>query len=360
TVFGWSLRWVLIISYTALFIACGFMDAGFVGLAFDGGGVSTGPITVPFVIAVGLGMAAATRKKESADNSFGMAAIASIGPAAALAVMGLVSTASVGSVAYEAAPYVEMPILARCLGLLPEVAMEIFMALSPIFISLLIFQALLLKLPAQQVIRMITGLVYTFIGLVIFMLGVKSGFMLAGESLGNALGGTAGGLVLIPVGLILGAVVVCAEPAVWVLTAQVEEVSGGHIKRSIMFTVLSLSVAIAVCLGMVRVVFGFSIWWLLLPGYALALIFTKFCPPLFTGIAFDSGSVCTGPMAGTVVLALTLGGAAAVGGNPAVDGFGMVAMIALAPPIAIQLLGMLFQYKKKQAMNSTTTTGTAQ
>ena len=346
---NWPLRWLLMFFYALVFIFCGFVDAGFVGVAFDSGGATTGPVTVPFIMALGLGVAAATRKKEGEDSSFGLVGLASIGPIAAVAFMGFISDIELSSGEYVDKPYTDMPIIDRVMGLLPHVAEEIGLALLPLFLIFFVCQVTLMRLPAQQVKRMITGLVYSYIGLVIFMLGVKSGFMTAGESLGMALGGMSDGMALIPVGFILGAVVVCAEPAVWVLTQQVEEVSGGHIRRRIMLIALSISVALAVGLGMARVVFGFSIWWYLIPGYALALGITKFCPPLFTGIAFDSGGVASGPMSSTFVLSLTLGGALASGGNPATDGFGMIAMIAMAPLITIQIVGLIFRHKEKQA-----------
>jgi len=169
--------------------------------------------------------------------------------------------------------------------------------------------------------------------------------------------GRSGAAALIPVGLILGAVVVCAEPAVWILTEQVENLSGGHIRRRIMLAALSLSVALAVVLGMIRVVTGLSIWYIILPGYILALLLTRFCPPLFTAVAFDSGGVASGPMSTTFVLSLTLGASISCGGNPATDAFGMVAMIAMAPLVTIQLLGLIFKYKenlsKKKAQEKT-------
>ncbi|MCC8193153.1 MAG: DUF1538 domain-containing protein, partial [Deltaproteobacteria bacterium] len=206
---------------------------------------------------------------------------------------------------------------------------------------------LLLRLPGQQVRRMVFGLVYAYIGLVVFMTGVSGGFSPVGKSLGAALG-TYSPAGLIPIGFVLGAVVVCAEPAVWILTQQIEEISGGYIQRKIMFAALSISIALAVALGMLRVVTGMSIWYVLLPGYALALLLTRFCPPLFTAIAFDSGGVASGPMATTFVLSLTLGASAACGGNPATDAFGMIAMIAMAPLITIQLLGMIFKQLEKR------------
>ncbi len=308
-------------------------------------------MTVPFIMAMGLGVAGAAKKKEGDDNGFGLVGLASIGPVAAVAVVGLLAQGGVNPdiAADDAAQSIEpVSVAARFIGLLPHISYEIAMALLPIVIIFLFFQILLLKLPRQQVKRMLTGFFYTFVGLVIFMTGVNGGFSPVGMSLGIALGKMGAG-ALIPVGLILGAVVVCAEPAVWILTEQVETLSGGHIRRRIMLAALSISIALAVVLGMTRVVTGLSIWYIILPGYALALILTRFCPPLFTAVAFDSGGVASGPMSTTFVLSLTLGASVSSGGNPATDAFGMVAMIAMAPLVTIQLLGLIFKRKENLA-----------
>ena len=344
------LRWLLIVFYILLFSACAFVDAGFIGVAFDAGGATTGPITVPFIMAMGLGVAAAIKKKEDDDSSFGLVGLASIGPIAAVAAMGFFSNVSLsaeggGATAEEV---IQKPLLEHFLDFFPHVSQEIFMALVPLVVIFLFFQVTLLRLPTQQVKRMMLGLFYAFIGLVLFMVGVNGGFSPAGQSLGMALGSVSGGWVLIPTGLILGAVVVCAEPAVWVLTEQVEDVSGGYIRRPILMAALCISIAAAVVLGMIRVLTGISIWWMLLPGYALALGLTFFCPKLFTAIAFDSGGVASGPMSTTFVLSLTLGASMAVGGNPTTDAFGMIAMIAMAPLITIQLLGMIFKIMEQK------------
>ena len=340
-----SLPLLLTIFYGLVFFACSFADPAFVSIAFDSGGATTGPITVPFIMAMGLGVASAVKKSDDGgDNSFGFVGLASIGPIAAVAVMGIFSSLDFSSIQTEAVETATYSLAQTFLNEIPHVTIEILMALTPLVIIFLVFQFALLKLPGQQVKRMLLGLLYTFIGLVVFLTGVNGGFTPIGKSLGMELGGIAGGWVLLPVGLILGAVVVCAEPAVWVLNEQVEEVSGGSIKRSWMLIALSVSIACAVGLGMLRVITGMSIWYILIPGYLLALILTRYSPPLFTAIAFDSGGVASGPMSTTFVLALTLGGAIASGGNPATDAFGMVAMIAMAPLITIQLLGVAFKY----------------
>jgi hypothetical protein len=350
TVLKLSLRIMLIFFYALVFGVCAFIEPTFVGIAFDSGGATTGPVTVPFIMALGLGVAATAKKKEGDDNGFGLVGLASIGPIAAVAVMGLTAQGGLAEAAADEDPGLSgsAGLLAPFLTLIPHVTYEIAMALLPIVVIFSFFQVLLLKLTRHQVKRIMLGFLYTFIGLVLFMTGVGGGFSPVGQSLGIALGHY-GGPGLIPVGFILGAVVVCAEPAVWVLTEQAETLSGGHIRRPIMLAALSLSIALAVVMGMTRVVTGLSIWYFLLPGYGLALLLTRFCPPLFTAIAFDSGGVASGPMSTTFVLSLTLGASMACGGNPATDAFGMVAMIAMTPLLTIQILGLIFKYKENLA-----------
>lgn len=352
------LRVLLVGFYIALFAACSFVEPGFVGVAFDAGGATTGPITVPFIMAMGMGVAAAGRNKEgSADSSFGLVGLSSIGPVAAVVALGMTAKGGMAETAAEQSVAASASVADAFLAILPHIIEEIAMALLPLFVIFIVFQIFLLRLPSQQVKRMIFGLVYAYIGLVVFMTGVSGGFSPVGNSLGISLGKFMDGDMLIPVGFVLGAVVVCAEPAVWILTEQIEEVSGGYIQRKIMLAALSLSIALAVVLGMLRVVTGMSIWYVLLPGYALALILTRFCPPLFTAIAFDSGGVASGPMATTFVLSVTLGASAALGGNPATDAFGMIAMIAMAPLITIQFLGLIF--KKLEARQKKKDKGSA-
>ncbi len=338
---------LLIFFYALVFFACAFTDTAYVCVAFDSGGATTGPITVPFIMAMGIGVAASVKKTDGSDNSFGFVGLASIGPIAAVALMGLTNPMAMTQDSGEAENGGAPSLLDAFLRPLPHIMGEITMALLPLLAIFIVFQLTMLKLPSGQVRRMLSGLFYTWVGLVIFMTGVNGGFTPVGRSLGMELGALSGGWTLLLVGLLLGAVVVCAEPAVWVLTEQVEEVSGGTIPRMIMLAALSVSIALAVALGMFRVVTGASIWYMLIPGYLLALIMTRYCPPLFTAIAFDSGGVASGPMSTTFILALTLGAAVARGGNPATDAFGMVAMIAMAPLITIQVLGLAFKHMEK-------------
>ena len=346
-----SLPLLLVIFYALVFLVCSFDEAAYVCIAFDSGGATTGPITVPFIMAMGIGVASSVKKKDSGDNSFGFVGLASIGPIAAVAVMGLFNPMDKNIASADTTDSGGTSLLGPFLYELPHVAYDITMALLPLVVIFFIFQFSLLRLPGEQMKRMLLGFIYAWIGLVIFMVGVNGGFTPVGKSLGMELGVIADGWALIPVGLILGAVVVCAEPAVWVLNEQVEEVSGGTIRRSVMLAALSLSIAIAVALGMFRVITGLSIWYIIVPGYLFALGLTRFCPPMFTAIAFDSGGVASGPMSTTFVLALTLGAAVSSGGNPATDAFGMVAMIAMAPLITIQVLGLVFKRLPKRGEN---------
>ncbi len=338
-----SLRMLFLVFYALVFFACTYSETAFVCIAFDSGGATTGPVTVPFIMAMGIGVASAVKRTEGGDNSFGFVGLASIGPIAAVALMGMFSKTDMSLAGAGSGDSADVSLFGPFLRAVPHVVQDITMALLPLMVIFAVFQLALLKLPGEQVKRMLLGMLYSWFGLNVFMVGVNGGFTPVGRTLGMQLGAMADGWGLLPVGVILGAVVVCAEPAVWVLTEQVEEVSGGHIKRKIMLIALSAAIALAVALGMYRVITGTSIWYILIPGYALSLGLTKWCPPLFTAIAFDSGGVASGPMSTTFVLALTLGASIAVGGNPATDAFGMVAMIAMAPLFTIQLLGLIFK-----------------
>ncbi len=384
TVISVPLRIVLIVSYIAVFAMAFLTPKTFQGVAFDSGGATTGPMTVPFIMALGVGVAAVRSKKtsgnangeSSGDDSFGLTGIASIGPVAAVCLYGIISAKfpQAADTAVTASAEETVTGLAIFPHILPHILKEVTSALFPLVVMAALFQIFLIKMPPFQVIRMVRGLVLSFVGLVLFLMGAQGGFMPAGEKLGAVLGklaisgdkflkvfntagdvtfsmdipGVAEIVLLILVGCIFGAVVVSAEPAVWVLTDQVESVSGGTIKRKVMLIALSAGVAISIGFSMARVLFGFSLWYVLIPGYALSLILTFFCPKLFTGIAFDSGGVASGPMTSTFVLSFALGASSSSGGNPAVDAFGVIALVAMTPLIAIQILGIFFKLKTKK------------
>lgn len=339
-VFQVSLRLLLLVFYGVIFACAAFTAPSFLGVAFDAGGATTGPMTVPFIMALGVGVAA-VRGGDGRDDSFGLIGLASIGPILSILLLGMVHHGAGG-----AAPAAEEGaggLMAHFLALVPDTAAEVGMALAPLVGLFAVFRIFLLRrMTRTRMLRVVMGLVYTFLGLVCFFVGVKGGFIPAGSSLGRIMAVTHPAWLLVVTGVALGALAVLAEPAVWVLTAQVEEVSGGSIRSRVILVTLCIGVASAVGLAMFRVAGGLSLWYFLLPGYALALGLTFACPPMFTAIAFDSGGVASGPMASTFILAFTLGASGGLGGNPITDAFGVIALIAMTPLIAIQALGILY------------------
>ena len=359
TVLSIPLNILLTVSYIGVFALAFCAPATFQGVAFDSGGATTGPMTVPFIMALGVGVAAVRSKTgkngkiaSSAEDSFGLTGIASIGPVLAVIVYGIsIHATSDAAISGEAAGHglIGHGIFVF-LNLLPSIFMEVATALAPLAAMAALFQIFLLKMPPMQVVRMVRGFVFSFVGLVLFLCGAHGGFMPAGEALGEVLGeaslqGSFWTALLVAVGVVFGAIVVCAEPAVWVLTDQVESISGGTIKRKVMLVALSAGVAISIGISMCRVLFGFSLWYILIPGYVLALVLSFIAPKLFTAIAFDSGGVASGPMTSTFILSFTLGASSASGGNPSVDAFGVIALVAMTPLIAIQILGIIFKVK---------------
>lgn len=242
-----------------------------------------------------------------------------------------------------------MSVLMEFLHEIPVIIGEVALALGPVIVIFAAFQIIFIRMPPRQLLRTAVGIAYTFAGLVLFLTGVSVGFESAGSQIGAVLGASQFRWVLVPVGLVMGFVIVFAEPAVAVLNQQVEKVSGGAISQKLMMSVLCVSMAIAVGLGMIRVLTGLSIWWIIVPGYAIALILMKFSPPIFTAIAFDSGGVASGPMTATFLLPFAVGACSAIPErNPITDAFGMVAMVAMMPLIAIQVMGAFFGARQRR------------
>ncbi|MBO4532879.1 MAG: DUF1538 domain-containing protein [Treponema sp.] len=343
-----SLKWTLFICYTILFGLIFFAQDSFTAIAFDSGGATTGPMTVPFIMALGLGVSSVRAGKQ--DNSFGLTGISSIGPVLAVVVYAIVMRPSTGSGAPLTAADPELVEgLEGATNIVRQVIHESLTSILPLFVMFVVFQFLLLKMTARQVFRMLIGFVYSFVGLAVFLGGVYGGFMQTGKLLGQAFGALAferGGIwtfLLILTGLLLGAIIVCAEPAVWCLSEQVETVSGGTIKRKMLLVFLSVGTAVAIGLAMWRAIAGFNIKWLLIPGYAVSMLLMLFCPELFTGIAFDSGGVASGPLTSTFVLSFALGAANSASGSS--DSFGVIALVAMMPLIAIQIMGIIYKIK---------------
>ena len=344
--------------YVIVFILAFIAPQEYFAISFDASGATTGPMTVPFIMALGMGVAAVKSNKNSdskADN-FGLTGLASIGPIVAVLIMGLVMSGKSATEVVAATEIVEETMvsvgtLERLRGvfkLVPHIIVEVAKALLPLVGLLIAFLIFLFKLTKRQIIKICVGLVYAFLGLVLFLTGINSGFIPAGTVIGETLGNSGQQWLLVLLGVVFGAIVVCAEPAVWVLTQQVEEISGGTIKRKVLLVALSSGVCIAVGFAMIRVIFGFHIAYILVPAFVIALTLTFFCPKMFTAIAFDSGGVASGPMTSSFILSYTLGAATVFGGNPLTDGFGVIALVASAPLITIQILGLIYAKKGKE------------
>ncbi len=307
-------------------------------LAFDSGGVTTGPITVPFIMALGVGISAVLGDRRSRENSFGLVALCSIGPILAVLVLGIFAdkglsyTVSYGDLGDN--------ILLSYLENASHVAKEVAIALGLIVVFFLLCQIFFLKLPKKQLIKIGVGVLFTYMGLVMFLTGVNVGYMPIGYSMGLQTADLPRG-ALIGLGLVIGILVVLAEPAIHVLNAQVEEVTGGYVKKRSMMIGLCVGVGLAIALSVVRIIFDFSLVYYVIPGYFISLALSLFVPPVYTAIAFDSGGVASGPMTSGFILPFAIGLCVALQGENAVlrDGFGVVALVAMTPLITIQLLG---------------------
>ena len=322
-------------------------------LAFDSGGVTTGPITVPFIMALGVGISATIGGKNSAENSFGLIALCSVGPI--LAVM-LLSAFSTGDIVPPGTKGYLMGDLApsALFGTVMKVVEEVALALGLIILFFIVLQITVLKLPKKRLWQITVGILYTFVGLVIFLAAVSVGFMPIGFKMGQELANNVPRAVLIGISFVLGLVTVLAEPAVHVLKKQVEDITGGTVTQRSMLIALSCGVGISIGLSMLRIVLGFNILYYLIPGYFISLGLSFFVPPLYTAIAFDSGGVSSGPLTSSFILPFAVGACAALGGNILSDAFGVVAMVAMTPLITSQILGfraiMVRRMHEKMAM----------
>lgn len=337
-VFKISLSKLLVISYSIIFLLTIFIPNEFIPLSFDSGGVTTGPITVPFIMALGIGIASVNGGEDSKNDSFGLIGLCSIGPILSVLLL---------SVFYKngSTEYIVSESNSSLIEYIIQYCEEIAIALSPIIILFFIFQIFFLKIPKKALTKIIVSIVYTFIGLVLFLVGVNYGFSNVGTYFGNQIAAKDYNWILIPLGAVMGLLTILAEPAVYVLNKQVEEISSGLITKKALTISLCLGVSIAVALSMLRIVLDIPILYILLPGYLVALGMTFFTPKLFTAIAFDSGGVASGPMAATFILPFAIGACSTIGNSVTLDAFGLVAFIALTPLISIQILGIIYNHK---------------
>ena len=348
-----SLAKLLVVFYIVVFILATLVPTDFRAVAFDSGGVTTGPMTVPFIMALGIGIAAIRSDRNAADDSFGLVALCSVGPILAVLILGLVFNPTESGYSTTHIPQVNTTVELWNMFTyeLPAYMEEIAISLLPIVVFFGIFQVVSLRLPKRSLGRIVTGLIYTYIGLVLFLTGANVGFMPTGNYLGTVLASSSFKYFLIPIGAVIGFFIVKAEPAVYVLNHQVEELTDGRISARAMGTALSLGVSASVALAMTRVLTGIPVLYFLIPGYAIAIILSFKVPKIFTAIAFDSGGVASGPMTATFLLPLAQGACEAVGGNLVADAFGVVAMVAMTPLITIQVMGLITVIRERHIHN---------
>ncbi len=338
-IFHKNLSMLLMFFYMALFclsaVLCDGGKMSFFPMSFDSGGVTTGPITVPFIMALGVGVAGVIGGRNANENSFGLVALCSIGPMIAVIILSLLSK---GSLEYAVPTYSVDENLSNIPSTLLSVAGEVLLALGLIVVFFFILQAIVLKLPKKKLKQMAIGIAYTYLGLVIFLVAVNVGFMPIGDKIGRELA-KQNEILLIVLGFVIGAVVVLAEPAVHVLNKQVEKITGGTVSKKSMLIALSIGVGVSIGLSMIRIIFGFSLLYYVVPGYLISLGLSFFVPKIYTAIAFDSGGVASGPLTSTFILPLAIGACDAMGNDVLSLAFGVVAMVAMTPLITIQALG---------------------
>ena len=350
-IFKVRLKYLLLIFYSIVFVFAFLVPESFLAVSFDSGGVTTGPMTVPFIMSLGVGVASIRADEQAENDSFGLISLCSVGPIIAVMILGLVN--NVGSVQTE--EYTEFllndsrEIFLSFFTQIPHYAKEVVVAVGPIVVFFLVFRACSGGLGTKGLGKIMIGVLYTFVGLTLFLTGVNVGFMPLGSQLGGILASSWLKWLIIPIGMVIGYFIVAAEPAVHVLTKQVEEETSGAIPGKVLKLVLSIGVAVSVGIAMLRVLTGLPILYIVIPGYAIALLLTFFVPDVFTSIAFDSGGVASGPMTATFLLPFAVGACAAVGGNVVEDAFGVVAMVAMTPLIAIQILGLVYKLKQGKA-----------
>ena len=336
--------------YAAVFILAFFAPESFRTVAFDAGGVTTGPMTVPFIMAFGVGISAIRSDKKAAEDSFGLVALCSVGPILAVLILSLIYHPD--SAPYS--PYLIPEIGASdelrdlFLSAAPRHMKEMLLALLPITVFFFVFDLIRMRLDRRMLARISVGILYTYAGLVIFLTGVNVGFMPAGSFLGQTLAAQPAKWSVVPLGMLIGWFIVRAEPAVYVLMRQVEELTDGAVSGQALRRSLSVGVAVSAGLSMLRVLTGINLLWFLIPGYAISLLMTFFAPKMFTAIAFDAGGVASGPMTATFLLPFAVGACMSAGGDVVTGAFGVVAMVAMTPLITIQALGAAYAIRTRR------------
>lgn len=354
-----KLRTLLIISYSFIFLAVLLVPLipgmenfkEFVPFAFDSSGVTTGPMAVPFIMSIGLGFSSSRNDKDADSDSFGLVGIASIGPIIASILLGIVMVAKNP----EFKLVWDFVSKSASMGsYLLTYLWQMAIAIAPFVIFFIIFQVKFYKMPKKQVIKVLVGFLFTYVGLVLFLSGANAGYLPMGKTLGGELAKTNFNWILIPVGMLFGAIVIAAEPSVIVLNKQVDDMTSGAISKKVMLFIMSIGMAISIGIAMTKIVFNINSLWFLLPGYIIISILSFFSPKKFTGIAIDSGGAVSGAMTSTFLVGFSLGAAEIMHPGDSsfifMNAFGLVAMVAMIPLITIQILGIIYKHKEKKAL----------
>lgn len=344
---AFSLKIFLIVTYSIIMLLAILADQFFLAISFDASGATTGALTVPFLLALSLGASAINKdSQKSEDDSFGLVGIASAGAIIGALILGLMSNPKFAD-APDYSGTAEPGVIEHFVHEMPIVAKEVLIALLPIIVIYFLSNALFFNNSKRTNTRILVGSLFTFIGLVVFLVGVNAGFMNVGRYIGSTLAIEHSNAFIVFVAFIMGVLTILAEPAVHVLTSQIETVTAGSIKKSIVLMTLSIGVGTAVALSILKIIVpGMQLWHIILPGYIIAFLIMRKVPNLFVGIAFDSGGVASGPMTATFILAYAQGVATSTPtADLLIDGFGTIAMVAMTPLIALQVLG-LFYLKK--------------
>lgn len=354
-IFNVKMKYILLSGYGVVLIltlVAYVKDPTFIAIAYDSGGVTTGAMSVPFVMSIGAGIAAISSEKSDDDNSFGLMAICSIGPIIAILIMGLCG--GFKNISYT--PH-DLPSFSNSMQMglsfiekIPSVTKDVLMGLLPILAFFLIYQFFTVRVHKKDMAQIFIGAIYTFVGMVLFLVGANVGFMPVGSYLGETFGNMEHSWIIIPIGMVIGFCMTYAEPAVGVQEKQVEDATQGLIPKKILPLMMGIGVAISAGIAMIRALSGVSIIPFLVVGYIIALVLTFFCPGIFTSIAFDAGGVASGVMAATFLLPLSIGICNSRGATSAeimIDAFGTIALVAMTPTISIQLLGIAFKLKHR-------------
>ena len=345
-VFGIKLSILLLFSYAIVFVMIFFVPKNFVPLAFDSGGVTTGPMTVPFIMALGVGASSIRSDKNAQADAFGLVALSSVGPIIAVMILGIIFKPQDASWAMEVVvSETTRELSINFLSEFPHKLLEVAIALLPVLAFFFFYQTIAGRLPKRDLLRIGMGALYTYVGLAIFLTGATCGFMQTGYEIGKSVAESPVSFLIVPVGCLVGYYTVRAEPAVILLQKQVEEITAGSIPRKVLGLALSCGVAFSVGVAMLRALTGISLLYVLVPCYAIALLLTFVTPPIFTSVAFDSGGVASGPMTATFLLPLAAGVCDGVGGTIMTDAFGVVAMVAVTPLVTLQILGLVYKLR---------------